>query len=252
MQHHYDLAIARKARWSCLLGVLAMFFTARAIARPRGRAPRLRAQHRWSVFLATLAALGALTNEAHAQIYQRVTPEGVVVFTHAPRGGGWRPVHFPARRNRAYRRGHAPRSDQPIAQRLASYDHYLREAAALYQLPHAYLRAVAHVESRFDPSALSVDGAMGLMQLMPFTARAMGVSAPHDPKQNAFGGARFLRVLANKFNGDLTLTTAAYNAGAGAVQKYRGVPPYAETQRYVGRVLYYYRAYATTLAQAQG
>ena len=81
---------------------------------------------------------------------------------------------------------------------------------------------------------------MGLMQLMPRTAASMGVSDPFDPRQNIFGGARYLRLLANKFNGDLVLTIAAYNAGEGAVTRYRGVPPYAETRRYVQRVLSHY------------
>jgi soluble lytic murein transglycosylase-like protein len=84
---------------------------------------------------------------------------------------------------------------------------------------------------------------MGLMQLMPKTARSMGVSDPFDARQNILGGARYLRILANRFNGDLVLTVAAYNAGEGAVQKHRGIPPYKETQRYVRRVLKHYYAY---------
>ena len=83
-------------------------------------------------------------------------------------------------------------------------------------------------------------GAIGLMQLMPETAADMGVMDPFDPRQNVLGGTRYLRVLANKFNGDLVLTVAAYNAGEGAVDKYNGVPPYAETRRYVRNVLQHY------------
>lgn len=75
------------------------------------------------------------------------------------------------------------------------------------------------------------------MQLMPQTARRMGVVDPFDPRQNILGGTRYLRILANLFHGDLVLTVAAYNAGEGAVSRYQGVPPYAETRRYVGRVL---------------
>jgi len=99
------------------------------------------------------------------------------------------------------------------------------------------------VESNFYPDALSHRGAMGLMQLMPGTASAMGVLDAFDPRQNVLGGTRFLRVLANSFGGDLVRTIAAYNAGPGAVQRYKGIPPYAETRRYVQRVLTHYYAY---------
>jgi len=92
---------------------------------------------------------------------------------------------------------------------------------------------------------------MGLMQLMPQTARSMGVRDPFDPRQNILGGTRYLRVLANSFNGDLVLTVAAYNAGGGAVTRYRGVPPYAETRRYVQRVLRHYYAYRAGRVEAQ-
>jgi soluble lytic murein transglycosylase-like protein len=90
---------------------------------------------------------------------------------------------------------------------------------------------------------------MGLMQLMPATAASMGVRNPFDPRENIFGGARFLRILANQFNGDLILTIAAYNAGQNAVLKYQGVPPYTETRRYVQNVLRHYYAFRTLSGQ---
>ncbi|MEM7448631.1 MAG: lytic transglycosylase domain-containing protein [Myxococcota bacterium] len=121
--------------------------------------------------------------------------------------------------------------------RYRRYDEYIREAARLYQLPVSFIRAVIRVESDFNPHVVSRAGAMGLMQLMPQTARRMGVVDPFDPRQNILGGTRYLRILANLFHGDLVLTVAAYNAGEGAVSRYQGVPPYAETRRYVGRVL---------------
>lgn len=133
---------------------------------------------------------------------------------------------------------HAPND----ATRFRRYDGYIAEAAALYQLPLHFLRAVVKTESNFNHRVVSGAGAMGLMQLMPRTAASMGVRDPFDPRQNIFGGARFLRLLANRFGGDLVLTVAAYNAGPGAVERHHGVPPYAETQRYVRRVLgHYYR-----------
>jgi soluble lytic murein transglycosylase-like protein len=127
--------------------------------------------------------------------------------------------------------------------RYRRYDGLIDEAARLYQLPEPFLRAVMRVESDFHPTVVSRAGAMGLMQLMPKTARSMGVSDPFDVRQNILGGARYLRILANRFKGDLVLTVAAYNAGENAVEKYNGIPPYKETQRYVRRVLKHYYAY---------
>ena len=127
--------------------------------------------------------------------------------------------------------------------RYRRYDGLIGEAARLYQLPESFIRAVMRVESDFNPTVVSRAGAMGLMQLMPKTARSMGVADPFDARQNILGGARYLRILANRFKGDLVLTVAAYNAGQGAVEKYNGIPPYKETQRYVRRVLKHYYAY---------
>ena len=127
--------------------------------------------------------------------------------------------------------------------RHSRYNGLIDEAAQLYELPESFIRAIMHVESNFNPTVVSRAGAMGLMQLMPQTAQSMGVSDPFDVRQNILGGARYLRILANRFKGDLVLTVAAYNAGEGAVEKYDGIPPYKETQRYVRRVLKHYYTY---------
>jgi soluble lytic murein transglycosylase-like protein len=150
-------------------------------------------------------------------------------------------VVFGGRESRAIKTPRSQRDRSP--ERYQRYEAHLAEAARLYQLPVAFLRAVMHVESDYDPNVVSVDGAMGLMQLMPFTAQKMGVLDPFDPRQNILGGARFLRILANQWNGDLVLTVASYNAGSGAVERYNGVPPYGETRRYVNRVLNHYYAF---------
>jgi len=118
----------------------------------------------------------------------------------------------------------------------------VREAAARHGLDPALLRAVVAVESAFEPRALSRKGAQGLMQLMPATAAELGVSDAFDPVQNLDGGSRHLRALLERFDGDLERALAAYNAGAGAVARHGGVPPYRETRDYVGRVLGRYRA----------
>jgi soluble lytic murein transglycosylase-like protein len=199
---------------------------------------------RWALLLCwCLLCAGLLPPPSvRAEIYEYVDPEGVSHFTNLPgRGKGYKRVTFTGRVSRTIKTPSALRDRSP--ERYQRYDGYLAEAARLYQLPVAFLRAVLHVESDYDPNVVSVDGAMGLMQLMPFVAAKMGVLDPFDPRQNILGGARFLRILANQWNGDLVRTVASYNAGAGAVERYKGVPPYSETRRYVNRVLSHYYAY---------
>jgi soluble lytic murein transglycosylase-like protein len=115
-------------------------------------------------------------------------------------------------------------------------------------LPPEFVEAVARQESAFNPKAISHKGAIGLMQLMPATAKALGVD-PHDPEQNSEAGARLLRELLLQYQDrpdQVRRALAAYNAGAGAVQKYNGVPPYRETVDYVDRVLQHYKRSSTT------
>jgi len=114
-------------------------------------------------------------------------------------------------------------------------------AAARYKVPAELVRAVIWAESAGDAGAISTAGAIGLMQLMPRTAGEMFVEDPVDPAQNIMGGTRYLRWLANQFDGDMILTLAAYNAGPDAVRKYGGVPPFEETRVYVKRVVAYYQ-----------
>jgi soluble lytic murein transglycosylase-like protein len=111
------------------------------------------------------------------------------------------------------------------------------EAAQRHGLDPALVMAVVGVESGFQPQAVSPKGARGLMQLMPRTAREMGVADPFDPAANLDGGSRYLSSLVARYEGDLTKALAAYNAGMGAVARHGGVPPYAETRKYVQRVL---------------
>ena len=112
----------------------------------------------------------------------------------------------------------------------------IASAAGQHGVDEAIVRAIIHAESAFNPNALSRVGAQGLMQLMPATGRRFGVTNAFDPSQNIQGGVRYLAWLLKRFNGNLTLAAAGYNAGEGAVAKYKGVPPYSETQRYVERV----------------
>ena len=117
-----------------------------------------------------------------------------------------------------------------------AYQAEIAAASRDYGVDQAIVRAIIHAESAFNPNALSRVGAQGLMQLMPATARRFGVGNPFDAAQNIRGGVQYLAFLLKRFNGDLSLVAAGYNAGEGAVDKYKGVPPYSETQRYVQRV----------------
>ena len=117
----------------------------------------------------------------------------------------------------------------------------ISESAKKEEISPALLEAVILTESKFDKKAVSHVGAIGMMQLMPGTARMLGVDDPFDPVQNLEGGIKYLSQLSDKYQGDLVKTLAAYNAGPGRVDSYGGVPPFAETQKYVKNVLSMYR-----------
>jgi soluble lytic murein transglycosylase-like protein len=128
------------------------------------------------------------------------------------------------------------------------YDSLIDDAAQRNGVDPALLKGLIRQESNFDPSARSGAGAVGLTQLMPATATSLGVTDPTDPAQAIEGGAKYLRAQLDRFGGDPAKALAAYNAGPGAVTRYGGVPPYAETQQYVQRVLGYARQYGASMS----
>src|SRR4029079_14306371 len=172
----------------------------------------------------------AAPGAAAADIYQWTDADGVEHFTNRSTTNPAAKVYLkgstPVGGGNVVRPGvtpFAPQDRDPA--RYTRFDEHIRQAAALYQIPESLVRAVIKVESDYDPRAVSYAGARGLMQLMPETADRMQVKDINDPRENIFGGVRYLRVLSNMFNGDLELTVAAYNAGEKTVIQHRGIPP---------------------------
>ncbi len=134
-------------------------------------------------------------------------------------------------------------NDRKLAARAANYQDHISKYAREYRIDSNLIMAVIRNESCFDKSAVSTAGAEGLMQLMPATAKSLGVSDSFSPQQNIRGGTEYLAGLVKKYNSNLSLALAAYNAGPGSVAKYDGVPPFPETQKYIKRVMKSYQAY---------
>ncbi len=132
---------------------------------------------------------------------------------------------------------YAARHYRRHSSRTRDYEKLIRHFAHRYDVDIALVKAIIHTESYFNPDATSKVGASGLMQLMPATAERYGVTDIYDPRQNLEAGVRYLRHLLVKYGNRLRFAIAAYNAGETAVQKYNGIPPYPETQRYVSKVM---------------
>lgn len=173
-----------------------------------------------------------------ADVYVYKDKQGVLTFTNVPSHQGFR---------RVIREGNATLSGSGLA--ASSYESLIRSASTRHNVDAALIRAIIKVESDFDSSARSHKGATGLMQLMPETARLHNVADLYDPSDNIEGGVRHLKLLLGKYQGDLELSLAAYNAGIKAVEKHGGIPPFAETRDYVKRVLSYYQTYRADSVQ---
>lgn len=126
---------------------------------------------------------------------------------------------------------------------MTKYGSLINQASRQFNLEPSLVKAVIMVESGFDPKAVSKKGAQGLMQLMPKTAADMDVEDPHNPEENIFGGTRYLSELMERFENDIKLALAAYNAGPERVEQYKGVPPFPETERFINKVMTFYKQY---------
>ena len=132
-----------------------------------------------------------------------------------------------------------PGADDPLFRSI------IQEASALYEVEPELIQAIIMAESSYNPKAVSRKGARGLMQLMPETARALGVEDSFNPEHNIYGGVRYFKQLLDKFDGDTRIALAAYNAGSTKVLKYKGIPPFKATKCYIRKVFSYYNRYKT-------
>ncbi|HEX6828425.1 MAG TPA: lytic transglycosylase domain-containing protein [Burkholderiales bacterium] len=188
---------------------------------------------------ALAAALLAFAPGILADIYMNTAPDGSVSFSNVPSGAGWQVV---ARDGSAAASAVATRPPYAAHPQRERYAPLVAQASAETGLPQDLLHAVIQAESNYNHLAVSPKGATGLMQLMPETARQYGIADAREPAANLLGGARYLRDLLAQFNNDLPIALAAYNAGPKAVQKNgNAIPPYAETRRYVPKVLDLYQ-----------
>lgn len=133
-------------------------------------------------------------------------------------------------------------SFQNVLDGASKFSDTISKAASTYNVPEKLIAAIMKQESNFNPNAVSTAGASGLMQLMPSTARFLGINDPFNPEQNIMGGTKYLRQMLNQFDNNIEIALAAYNAGPGNVKKYNGIPPFEETTNYVKKVMNYFQA----------
>ena len=187
----------------------------------------------------------------NAEIFKFIDKDGAVHYTNAPTTVQSTPVNLPPLTQVNFQkyfpiyRGYQPAVFSPLSNltNQTAYDPHIKLTCRLYGLDCNLVKAVIRAESGFNPAAISPKGAMGLMQLMPGTSRDLGVVNPFDPQQNIDGGARYLRMMLDRFNNNTALALAAYNAGPEAVAKHGGIPPIDETQIYVKTVMDFYERY---------
>jgi soluble lytic murein transglycosylase-like protein len=193
--------------------------------------PHREIQLRRAVLGATLLTVSSLTFEpAFADIYQYIDSRGTIALTNVPNDPRYKRVI-----------AEIPRPRTLLSE--GDLEPVIARHSRTHRLHPALIRAVIKAESDFDPLAISRAGAVGLMQLMPQTAVRLDVQDLYNPDQNIGGGTKYLRQLLDRFNGNLPLALAAYNAGETVVDRYQSLPPIEETRQYVKKVLRYYRTF---------
>ena len=185
------------------------------------------------IFSLALVVLLVVVLPVRADIYRFIDENGVMHFTNAPTSS-------------IYKFSIYLKEKPKVIQRYASsekYDDLISDASERYGVSFPLLKAIIKAESDFDPHAVSKKGATGLMQIMPENFKPLGIRDPFDPWQNINAGARYFKQMYDRFKGKLALSLAAYNAGPTAVDHYKTIPPYEETEEYVRRVMKYYYNY---------
>ena len=201
--------------------------------------------------LSTIAAFViviSVSASAHADAFMYRDSNGKIILTDKPRNDQ-QIAYFSPEDNRVIkgRKSWGAPSKGPATVKkenkkyFTRYNTLIKKAASKYKLDHNLVSAVVQVESQFNANAVSRSGAVGLMQLMPVTAKQLGVQDRYNPAQNIEGGTKYLRYLIERFKGDITLALAAYNSGPLNVEKYGKVPPFKETKRYINKIFSIYK-----------
>lgn len=199
----------------------------------------------FAIMLISISFIGV--SELRAGTFYQYEVDGKIVYSDTPPPNADFEVHEP---KQAYVVSHEPGQASSTWKEVPKYPQkyarYIRDASQRYGVSVRLIHSVIKAESNYNPRAVSVKGAQGLMQIMPDTGKMLGLKDPFDPRQNIDAGVRYLKEMLEYFNGDTVLALAAYNAGPSNVRKYQGIPPFAETIEYIKRIKNYYSQFKSS------